>query len=246
MFHNRKHEINVQDECSMDKIDGIKRPEIIRQAIQDLSRKEKDDILSISWHGKAATDEELRMDNLDGITRPYVIKQAINDINKLEKNHCGMIGDMHKLHDYLPKTKSLILTEEKIAGGIMKCNTITLDKLKDLHQESSLARMDGIKLPCHVLQDDLRRDAAYASEMLSLESALKDPQDRGMFETELSRSKKSSILIEERIAGALHSNSNNSSQLTHTLIRKIYDDTTMDCMDGIIQTCRASAAVKKL
>jgi hypothetical protein len=246
MFLQGKRERNVHNECAMDKVDGIKRPDIIRQSINIMSIKEKDNRLTNSRHGKIAIEAELRMDNLDGITRPYVVKQAIDDINKLEKSYNGMIGERHNLHNHLPITKALILTEEKIAGGIMKSNSITLDKLVELHQESSLARVDGIKMKCRISQDELRHDAAYASELLSIESTMKDPQDRGMFETPSHRSKKSSILVEERIAGVLHMNNNKSSQLSHTLIRKLYDETTMDCMDGITQTCRASATIKKL
>jgi hypothetical protein len=172
------------DEFSMDVMDGITRPEIIRQALDEVAALEKKPSRSISRRCSNSTDtDDFTLDLMDGISRPEIKKQAMHVIEAQEmRNDFGMFQQPRFAPERRNSLKTAILVEEKIAGAIMKRKANSSASLRNLFEETLLDRLDGTKWKGSTTKADMLCDEAYVSALLSTETIVNDSNDLGMFD----------------------------------------------------------------
>lgn len=165
-----------QDDFAMDMIDGIRRPEIKRQAFESVNAVEKREQprapKSQSHHSNGNTKDDLTMDRMDGINRPAVKKKAIESIEALDKDQdFGMFEtkDMPKRRSTL---KHVVLEENMTGTAMTTCRSFT--SLNDLYQEKAFNTMDGVRRKRGSCKHDTDADAKLATELMKARQATSD------------------------------------------------------------------------
>lgn len=224
----------------MDVMDGISRPEIIRQVLDEVGALEQKPCRSTSRRCSNSTEtDEFTLDLMDGISRPAIKKQAMDAIETEEmRNDFGMFQQPRFIPERRHSLKTAILVEEKIAGAIMKRKANSFGSLRNLFEETLLDRLDGTKRKRCTTKADMLSDEAYASALLSTGVIMTDTNDFGMFDGRCLPFNKYAIVMEEKLAGVVHARSQKAScpQKLHApkSIRQEYQELTLNNLDGII------------
>ena len=233
----------MPDELSMDMMDGIMRPEVKREVLENLEALEDNYYRSAARRsGNSTENDDFTLDIMDGISRPAIKRQMMDAVESVEMgNDYGMFQQSRFISKRRHSLKTSILVEESIAGAVMKRNAQSFESLRNLFQEKLLEQLDGTKVKRTTTKADMLCDDAYVSALRSIDIVMNDSDDFGMFDVAKDGMppKKYAIVMEEKIAGVLHARSHKlgdpqSRHLDRKSIRQVYQETAMDNLDGIL------------
>lgn len=168
MLFNRGKANDKGDEFAMDMKDGIKRPEVKRQAMESVEAVEKSHRTSLILPAPKNDKDDFTMDRMDGIKRPEVKKRALEGVEALNNDRdYGMFPIEKSPLVRRQSTRTSVVLEEEITGKILKNQGVSQKDIKALYQETAFDALDGVRSKRKSCSRDTKRDLAIVQQYLT-------------------------------------------------------------------------------